>query len=320
MELAEGKALPLRLQSEGGETKSMDSNKLGGFMNLDMDINVTCMNEVHGYVDGPGTRSASLIVLRFNLGSRATGRRFSSFRPLITVHNSPRSKDEADEPWITDCIEPGEGKVHISELFSKKTKKTSLGASAKFSPPDPAPVGADLSWTREESEEYTETYRYTVQATRREQRPGRRNQDDQIYWNAEQDKPIRSGIDILQVAFVVFRKPGYDLELTFELDSDVSFKYKFKKGCRNFFGLQGSKLVSTLKVYNDATPSDTGSARPLRETSLPDGVERDYLRKLEGVSRASFQNLAWVHGIEAMEPSRFYQKSESSELLLNYTG
>jgi hypothetical protein len=315
MELSEGKTLPLRLQSDGGETKSMASVKLGSFVNLDMDINVTCINEVHGYLDGTLTQCASLIVLRFNLGSRATGRRFLSFRPLITVHNSPRSKDEADEPWITDCIEPGEGNVHISEFFSRRSKKTSLGVSLKVSPPDPVPVGGDLSWAREDSEDWKETYRYTVQATRREQRPGRRNKDDQIYWNAAQGKLIRSGIDMLQVAFVVLRKPGYDLELKFELDSDVGFKYKFKKGWKNFWNLPGSTLVSTLKVYDDAVLGDASAVRKLRDTTMPEGIERDYLRKLESTARPAFQKLAWVHDIEAMEPVKFYGKGKSSTLL-----
>jgi hypothetical protein len=315
MELSEGKALPLRLQSNGGETKSMASQKLGSFVNHDMDISVTCINEVHGYLDGPLTQCASLIVLRFNLGSRATGRRFSSFRPLITVHNSPRSRDEADEPYITDCIEPGEGKVHISEFFSKQSKKTSLGASFKISPPDPVPVGADLSWARDDSEEWTETYRYTVQATRREKRPGRRNKDDQIYWNAEQGKLIRSGIDILQVAFVVLRNPGCDLELKFELDSDVGLKYKGKRGWKNFWGLRGSSLVSTLKVYDSAVPDHAGTVPKLKDTNVPEGIERDYLRKLEGTARPAFRKLAEVHAIEAMEPVKFYGTSKSSTLL-----
>lgn len=314
MELSEGKTLPLQLQSDGGETKSMDSRKLGGFVNLDMDINVTCINEVHGYMDGTLTQCASLIVLRFNLGSRTTGRRFSSFRPLVTVHNSPRSKIEADEPWITDCIEPGEGKVHLSEFFSKRSKKRSLGASLKVSPPDPVPIGAEFSWARSESEDWRETYRYTVQATRREKRPGRRNKDDQIYWNAEQGKLIRTGIDMLQVAFVVLRNPGYDLELKFELDADVSFKYKFKKGWKNFWRLPGSTLISTLKVYDDAVPGDAGAVRKLRDTTLPEGIERDNLRKLEDIARPAFRKLTGVHDIEAMEPLKFYVKGKSSFL------
>jgi hypothetical protein len=314
MELAEGKAIPLHLQPEGGETKSMSSEKLASFTNADMDINVICIYEVHGHLDGPDSECASLLVLRFNLGSRVTGRRFKAFRPLLTVHHSPRS-NEADEPSISDCIEPGEAAVHISEFFSKKSKKSTFGTSLKVKPPDPIPSEGDISWSREEYEEWRETYRYTVQATRREERPGRRNKDDQIYWNAQQGRLIRSGIDIMQVAFVVFRKEGYNLELTFKLDSDVGFRYKVERGWRNFWGLPGSKSTVTLKVYDDDGPSGHGVTRKLKKTTVPEGVEPDYLRRLEKESYPAFRKLAWVHDTEPMQPARFYGAGKPRILL-----
>jgi hypothetical protein len=314
--LTEDLSLSLKLQDTGGEVKASGDRKLASFKNTNMDIGVTCINEVHGYMDGEGSASASLFVLRFELGSRATGRRFKAFKPLLTFHSHPRGKRLAEEPYVEDLIHPGIQPLNICEFTSKRSAERTFKAAINLAPPDPIPAKGSIEWARTSTEEWTETYRYTVGAGRSMEKWGTGEERyDQLYWNAQQGKLIRTGIHVLQVAFVLQRTEGYDIDVKFNLEADVDFRYSVGRGCKKILGLPGAEREALIEIY--ATDPDTKERKKdpttgrwrIRQTKVPEGVEPNFLRKLEGESRAAFEKLAWVEE-KGTEPRRLYSNSE----------
>jgi hypothetical protein len=299
-----GDEITLSLQPRGGAVKSIGDVRVAGLSTSDMDINVTCIFAVHGYLDGEGTEPASLLVIRYDLSSFSGGRRFKAFRPTLTLRRHPPG-EPSDDPWVEDLIGPGfPGKVYITEKFYRRSKKSSLTPSIAITAPPPVPVSGGLGYAIENTTDWVAIDRYTVQANRRSgQSRGARQNCDTVYWNAEQEKMIKSGIDVIQVAFLVGRKVDSkananepkepNFEVTFGLNADVDLKYAIKNKWKKFRGVKRQDSY----IFK---PSE-GSKK------IPDGVDKNFLRKLESTEgREVFRKLAWVHDVELHKPAKFY--------------
>jgi hypothetical protein len=79
MALPEGGSFGLQLEVEAGELKAIGDEPIAHFANSKMNVNVMCIHQIHGFLDGPGKNPASVLVIRFDLGSQERGRRFDFF-------------------------------------------------------------------------------------------------------------------------------------------------------------------------------------------------------------------------------------------------
>ena len=312
MELTPGRSFTFKLEPEAGDLKSSDGGqKFAGFTNANADINVTCIHEVHGHLNGTDSTAATLLVLRFDLSSQARNRYFKSFRPELPLQPIDRSAAKSKSvwsklsslfsgaesgqkthqassiPWVEIGMhEPGYGGIQIvSEVRRHKLKTNTIQASIDIQPPVPSPLKANLGWTRSTTTEYDESYRYTVSGGVRGQL-----RNDTVYFNAEQEKEIKGGIDVLQVAFVIGRENDNDFQLEMRLDANADFTYKTTELLSKVIKRKKNKMVVTVK------PS-----KPDQVLELPEGVVTERLQGLRQ-NRKAFIALTHVHTAELLYP------------------
>ena len=302
-----GEEIILTLQPRSGAVKSIGDERVAGLSTSDMDINVTCIYAVHGYLDGEDTEPASLLVLRYDLSHLSGSRRFKAFRPTLTLRRDPPGEPN-DDPWVEDLVEPGyPGKVFIREKFYRRSKKSSFTPSITIAAPPPVPISGSLGYTIENTTDWVAIDRYTVQGGRRSgQSQGARQNCDIVYWNAEQDEMIKSGIDVIQVAFLIGRKVNKNasakemkepnFKIIFGLDADVDLKYSMK---------------NKWKKFRKVKHKDEHVFRPNEGSKkVPDGVNKNFLRRLESTEgRGVFRKLAFVHDVELQKPAKFYPRT-----------
>ena len=295
MALPEGGSFELQLEVEGGELKAIGDASFAHFARPNMNINVMCIHQIHGFLDGPGTKPATLLVLRFDLGTRSKGRRFDFFSPSLRFRKSSESKPGRDV-WVEDLFEPDA--VYMSEVQSKKTHKSSLQPSFNVKAPAPFDViSAGLTWTDENSEEWTETYRYTLQATLTSDAiHGMHNRNDGIYWTAEvEDSRAKksAGINKFQVGMLVGREDEGDFELVINI----------KEGAFDIWD-EVKELWKTVRGKDTRTKVVSISPNTARTTQkVPKTVDLNHLRRLENDDRAILKGLTFVGAPELLQPA-----------------
>ncbi|KAH0556325.1 hypothetical protein GP486_005747 [Trichoglossum hirsutum] len=296
----------LSLIPGGGKLTSMDSQKMAQYTNTSLNINVYCEYEVHGFLDGDQKNPASLLVLQYQLGGEMTDRRFTAFRPRLTFQAAETLADVDKEPWVTDCIYPGVATTVFYEVSADEIEELTKSLSGQLAGPNLSASQIAAALKKVSTEHWTKKYRYRIKASLSEKDPDRRKKDDQIRWEAWQEKEAQVGIDIIQVAMVVRRHEGYDLRVTMEFDADVDFRYKVGEKWDKYIGHQGLKRTFVFKVYDGVETRD-GTVQPkLKETNVPTGVDRNHLRKMEGESKGLFEALGWAHVVEAQTPKKYY--------------
>ena len=293
MEFEVDEPITFTLDVEGGVVKSIGDRTVASYTNTDMDINVTCIYEVHGYLDGENTDPASLLVMKFDLTSQSLGRRFKAFIPTLTLRKDPKG-DPEDDPWFEDLFEPGPATRCIAETFYKNTRASSFSPNVAVTAPPPGSLSAGITYTYSETKEYIKIDRYTVQGGRRKTRSqGARVGHDIIYWKAEQQKQITSGIDVMQVAFLICRKGDENFKITFELEADVDVHYK------TWHRINGAKNKSSY-LFRPSDPSK----------KIPPGVDKNFLRSLEEGDQQTFRELVFVHNMKLEKPTESYEDRE----------
>jgi hypothetical protein len=295
MALREGVSFELPLEVEAGELKAIGDDVLAHFANSKMNINIMCIHQIHGFLDGLDTSPATLLVLRFDLGTREQGRRFDFFSPSFKVQKTSKTAQSQDV-WIEDLYEPD--MVYMSEIQSKKTHKSSIQPSLNVKPPAPFDViSGGLTWTTDNSEEWVETYRYTLQATlAMDPMPGTQTKNDGIYWTAEVEDPKAKksiGINKFQVAMLIGRKDEDDFDLAINIkEGKIDFWDAVKEWWRT---VQGKETRTKIVKISP------GTARATQK--VPNAVDPDRLRELEENDHAIMKGLTFVGGLDFLQPS-----------------
>ena len=307
MEFSPGKPIKIRIQFEAGALRSDDPTKYHGFTNADADINATPVYEVHGHWDGPDSQAATLFVIRFDLSSSAKTRTFRFFAPTMTFRaastepkknllqkmfsfgSSTRSSTEVGAiPRIADKMrEPGAGgKVILSEIKCETEKSSSIQPAVGITAPPPVPVNASVTYTKTDQKTYQETFRYEISSGVRSSVP-RSKKDNEIYYNAWQHKKYPDGIDVVQVAFVVFRAGEDDFEFDLDLDASADFTY-------NLTNSISGKSRALVKI----NPKNASATQ-----EVPDGIDPHRLKKLKENDNEALKKLTHVHVPEVPVPA-----------------
>ncbi|KIX01496.1 uncharacterized protein Z518_09222 [Rhinocladiella mackenziei CBS 650.93] len=294
MVLREGDDLDLTLDVAAGELRSVGDETFAHFAGSDKNVNVTCIHQIHGFLDGPSQNPATLLVFRFDIGTRVKGRRFDFFSPSFKVRKNAISTP-GHGVWVEDLYEPDW--VYMSEVTSKKTKKSSIQPSLNVSPPAPFDiVSGGLTWTAEDSDEWTETYRYTLQATpTADTLSGRPTKKDGVYWTAEvEDERAKksSGISKFQVAMLIGREDQGDFELVINIkEGDIDLWDRIKEVWKTVRGRESRERIVTI------SPSKS------RSKAVPIDIHPDYLRRLEENGHQIMKDLTFVGGPQFLQPA-----------------
>lgn len=283
----------LEIEAEGGELKSIGDTVLAHWANSERNVNVQCIYQIHGFLDGPNSTAATLLVLRFDLGSRERKRRFDYFSPHFQFRKG-KNAVPGDEVWVEDLYEPRD--VYMSEIESKRSRKKAIQPSFNIQPPTPFDViSAGLSWTAEDSEEWVETYRYSLGAMPTSERNGINDKNDGVYWTAEvEDKNATksAGISSFQVAMLIGRKDQSDFEVIIDIrEATFSLWDDIKQLRRTITGNKGRRQIRTIKP----------SQKP--QKPVPAQIDPNHLAKLEQDDRKVIKDLIYVGGAELLKPA-----------------
>lgn len=294
MALHEDDSLTLTLEVADGEFKSIGDEVFANFSNAERDVNVVCIYQIHGFLDGENTQPATLLVLRFDVGTQVKGRRFDFFSTKFQIQKTTTVKP-GEDVWIEDLFEPK--LVYMSEVQSNRSNKRSIQPSLNVSPPAPLDViSGGLTWTADDAAEWTETYRYTLEAiATTDPRNDSATKNDIIYWTAEvEDKHARksAGISTFQVAMLVGRKDQGDFQINMTIqEGSLDLWDRVRKQWNTVFGRETRGKKTTI---SPATP---------RKKPLPSQVDVNHLRRLQDSEHKVMKDLVFVGGPQFLKPS-----------------
>jgi hypothetical protein len=286
-----------------GEVKSLGDKHFAQHSASDFEIAAFVVHSVHGYLDGPQSTPASLVVIRFELSNESTStseRRFRSFIPELRFQKDPKG-DPREDPWVELCEPAGKGAIAITETYSDVTKDTNYEISAGVQW-QPAPVQATAKLGGSESQTYRKKAQYTISVGRRKTQVdgGGRLGQDVVRWNSREDAIEKLGVgDQLRVAILVCRTGPSPFNVHFDFKAHVDLRYYV---ARNWQDWKPFHSKNTMSYPFD--PNRTIG-------NVPNGVDPNHLANLNEGNALS--KLAFVHVVEKVSAKKFYSGSDDGE-------
>jgi hypothetical protein len=242
----------------------------------DFKITASCVHSVHGYLNGPNSDPASLLVLRFKLDNWASDkmqRRFKYFRLILKFRKELASAQSlpSEDPFIITYEPAGHGERFLTESVAKVTRTNAIQGTFQAQGPPLIPLGGSASATQSTSTETEQKSRYTISSdVGRDQSRGERRGPDSVTWASAENKFDKLGLgDTFQVA-VLLQRPGADrFHILFDFKTIVDTRYRMAEWWGEWFGRQTRNWMPQ------------GFDPSYKDDEIPAGVEPLFLGRLK---------------------------------------
>ena len=304
LDLIEGEEYDFDLYDEAGPAGELKSSQpplhdrfeASGFV-----IRIRCMHKIHGYLNGPGSTAACLVVMKITLGSKSDDRQrfYRKLCARFTFESDPPA-DPINDPYVLAFEPAGKGGIRVIDTLTKVAEGRNYEVAGGIRT-DQVPISLDAKAARNRQEEFEQQSAYTVIADTDQTvgGGGGREGDNIVEWTCQADPRQTNGVgDFISFAILIHHsdetKP---FKVHLDLEATVDWKYWIAKKLKSVLG-EKKKRYLPLRI-----------ARYGASKTVPDGVD---INRLEGDGN-QLRKFGFVHVPEKLAPELMYQSTKISQ-------